>query len=198
VEEIVPGVWHWTAYHERIRQDVHSHLLVEPRVLLDPMLPAEGLDWFQGELRPERILLTNRHHYRHSADFVEAFGCPVLCSEPGLHEFDESQGVEGFSFGEEVAPGVLALEVGAICPDESALYCREGRVMAVADGVIRDGGELAFVPDWLLGDDPEDVRLGLQAAYRRLCDEHDFDTLTLAHGAPVVGGAREALRAFAG
>ena len=77
LEEIAPGVWHWTAFHERIRQDVHSHFLARPRALLDPMLPDEGLDWFEGERRPERILLTNRHHYRHSARFVEAFGFDV-------------------------------------------------------------------------------------------------------------------------
>ena len=161
------------------------------------MLPDEGLDWFEADRRPERILLTNRHHYRHSARFVETFGCPVLCSEPGLHEFEGRQDVEGFSFGDEVAPGVTALEVGAICPDESAIYFAGAGVMAVADGVIKVGGELAFVPDYLLGDDPEGVKEGLRAAYGGLCTRHEFETLTLAHGAPVVGGARDALGAFA-
>ena len=55
---------------------------------------------------------------------------------------------------------------------------------------------LAFVPDSLLGDDPEGVKRGLREAYRRLCDELEFENLTLAHGPPIVGGAREALRAF--
>jgi hypothetical protein len=197
MEEIAPDVWHWTAYHEGIRQDVHSHFLAAPRALLDPMLPDEGLDWFEGERRPERILLTNRHHYRQSARFVEAFGCPVLCSRPGLHEFGNRQEVEAFSFGDEVAPGVTALEVGAICPDESALHFAGGRLMAVADGVIRRGGELSFVADSLLGDDPEGVKQGLRAAYGELCDGYEFDHLTLAHGAPIVGTGREALRAFA-
>jgi hypothetical protein len=197
MEEILPGVWHWTAYHEGIRQDVHSHFLAGPRALIDPMLPDEGLDWFQGERRPERILLTNRHHFRHSARFVEAFGCPVLASEPGLHEFEGGPAVEGFAFGEEVAPGVTALEVGAICPDESALYFAEAGVLSVADGVIRVQGELYFVPDPLLGDDPEGVKEGLRAAYRGLCERHEFDNLTLAHGEPIVGGGKEALREFA-
>jgi hypothetical protein len=35
----------------------------------------------------------------------------------------------------------------------------------------------------------------LRASYRRLV-ALDFDVLLLAHGDPVVGGAREALRAF--
>jgi hypothetical protein len=198
VEEIVPGVWHWTAYHERIRQDVHSHFLTGPRALIDPMLPDEGIDWFEGERRPECILLTNRHHYRHSGRFVEAFGCPVLASEPGMHEFGEGQEVQGFGFGDEVAPGVTALEVGAICPDEAALHFPDGSLLSAADGVIRLNGELCFVPDFLLGDDPEGVKDGLRAAYGRLCEQHEFDNLLLAHGDPLLGGARAALRAFVG
>ena len=46
-------------------------------------------------------------------------------------------------------------------------------------------------------DDPEQTKEGLRAAYRRLLDL-DFDLLLLAHGQPVVGGARDALRAFVG
>lgn len=196
MEEIVAGVWQWTVFHEGIRQEVHSHYLERPRALLDPMVPDEGLDWFRRDRRPERILLTNRHHYRHSARFVAEFGCPVLCSEPGLHEFADGQAVEGFSFGDVVAPGVTALEVGAICPDESALHFPEGSLLAVADGVIRYGGELSFVPDSLLGDDPEEVKRGLRSAYGGICERHDFENLTLAHGAPIVGGARDELGAF--
>ena len=197
MEEIVPGVWHWTAYHEGIRQEVHSHFLTGPRALLDPMLPAEGLEWFEGERRPERILLTNRHHYRQSGRFVEAFGCPVLCHEAGLHEFEGGPDVEGFSFGEEVGPGVTAVEVAAICPEESALHLPEASLLSVADGVIRVGGELSFVPDYLLGDDPEGVKDGLGAAYGRICERLEFDNLVLAHGEPVIGDARAALQAFA-
>ena len=165
-------------------------------MLLDPMLPEQGIDWFEGDRRPERIVLTNRHHYRHSARFVDAFGCPVLCSEPGLHEFEGGPPVEGFSFGDEVAPGVTGLEVGAICPDESAIHFADAGLMALADGVIRREGELRFVPDYLLGDDPAEVRRGLRAAYGDLCERYEFDNLVLAHGEPLVGGGRDALRAF--
>src|SRR5919201_5568888 len=125
MDEILPGVWHWTAYHRGIRQDVHSHFLAGPHALIDPMLPDEGLEWFEGAGRPERILLTNRHHYRHSDRFVEAFGCPVLCHEEGLHEFAGGPDVEGGAFGDEFAPGVSALNVAAICPEETALYAPE-------------------------------------------------------------------------
>jgi hypothetical protein len=196
VEEILPGVYHWSAFHERIRQPVHSHLVVGARTLLDPMLPDEGLEWFEGDRRPERIVLTNRHHYRHSDRFVEAFGCPVLCPEVGLHEFDGSpEEVLGFSFGDEVAPGIVAHEIGAICPDESALHLERERALACADGVIRVGEELTFVPEQLM-DEPETVKPALREAYGRLL-ELDFDNLLMAHGEPVVGDGRAALERFA-
>lgn len=195
MEEILPGVHHWSTFHEGIRSTVHSYFVARAAALIDPMLPEEGTEWFDGERRPGRILLTNRHHYRHSDRFVEAFGCPVLCPEPGLYEFEGGPDVQGFAFGEEVAPGVVAHEVGAICPDESALHLAPERALACADGVIRVDGELTFVPDGLM-DDPDAVKPGLRDAYSRLL-ELDFEHLLMAHGEPVLGDGRSALEQFA-
>jgi hypothetical protein len=58
----------------------------------------------------------------------------------------------------------------------------------------RGADELGFVPDFLM-DDPDATKAGLREAYRRLL-ALDFDVLLLAHGDPVVGGAKEALRGF--
>src|SRR5919204_5480587 len=121
MEEVLPSVFDWTAFHEGIRMPVHSHYVASAAALIDPMLPEEGLEWFEGERRPERILLTNRHHYRHPDRFVEAFGCPVLCHEAGLHEFEDGPDVEGFAFGDEIAPRIVALEMATICPEDTVL-----------------------------------------------------------------------------
>ena len=166
------------------------------------MVPPEGFAAFgDGLPAPERIVLTNRHHRRHSARYVDRFGCDVVANERGLYDLlDGPVNVKGFTVGDELAPGVVAHEVGVLCPDESAIHLAVGPgALAVADGVIRshDDGELTFVPDSLLGEDPEQVRQGLAAAYRRLCDELEFEVLLMAHGAPVVSGGREALRTFA-
>ncbi len=200
MEELAPGIYHWSAFHDGIRKTVHSCYVPAAHALIDPMEPAEGLDWFAGRETPERILLTNRHHYRHSARFAERFGCTVHCHRSGLHEFEDGREVEGFEFGDEVAPGITAHEVASICPEESALHIAAGPGgLAVADGVVRwdDGDPLGFVPDFLLGDDPEQVKNGLRSAYRRLAEELDFELLLMAHGEPVVGGGAETLRAFA-
>jgi hypothetical protein len=196
MNEILPGVLHWTRTHPKIGIEVSSYYLRDERVLIDPIEPDEGVGWFRDHGPPEHVLLSNRHHHRDSAAFVGAFGCSVRASRPGMHEFGPGQPVEPFDYGDELPGGVRAHEVGVICPDETALHVPRHRTLAVADGVIRYGGELRFVADEHLGDDVEGVKRGLRESYARLL-ELDFDNLLLAHGDPLVGGAKDALRRFA-
>jgi hypothetical protein len=206
MNEIAPGLWHWTARHEHIGSEVSSYYLLPERVLIDPMVPADGIAWFQehgspehgspDHGRPEHVLLTNRHHDRHAWRLQEAFGCSVHCIRNGLYELDGRGPVEAFDFGDRLPGGVVVHEVDAICPDETALHLERYRALACADGVIGSGreGQLAFVPDSLM-DDPEQTKQQLRAAYRRLL-ELDFDLLLLAHGKPLVSDGKEALRRF--
>lgn len=197
VKEIIPGLWHWTAFHERIGMDVSSYLVERAAALIDPMLPQEGVEAFRGR-EPEVIMLTNRHHYRHSDRFVAEFGCPVLCHEAGLHEFEGGPAVQGFAFGDDVANGVLALEVGALTPEETAFHLdTDPGALSFGDAVVNvpDSG-LTFVPDKLIGDDPEAVKEGLRESFRRLL-AHDFDALLTAHGDPMPSGGKAALQRFA-
>ena len=155
------------------------------------------MDWFRDP--PKHVLLTNRHHYRDSGEFVDRFSCKVWCVESGLHEFTKGEEVTGFQFGDELVGGITAVEIGAICPDETALHIPRGNgLVALADGVVRDGdGPLSFVPDQYMGDDTEGVKSGLKQSYRQLL-QRDFDHLLLAHGNPWIEGGKQALREFAG
>jgi len=198
IREVLPGVHHWTVIHPKIRQPVDSYYLESARIVLDPMVPREGLEWFDERPTPGQIVLTNRHHLRHSERYAEAFDCPIRCSEAGLHEFERGPTVEGFALGEELAPGVTAHQLGAICPDDTALEIRteDGGALAFADGLTRPrGGGLTFVPGFLMGDDPSAVRAGLRESLRRLL-ELDFEHLLFAHGEPLIGGGKAALREF--
>jgi len=198
MKEIVPGIWHWTALHPNIKIPVHSYYLESERVLLDPIAPDDGLDWFETHGPPSDVLLTNRHHYRSTGAFVERFGVAVRCVRPGLHEFTDGEPVEPFDFGDELPGGVVAHEVGSISPDETAFHIPAHDALALADGAVRwePGGPLMFVPDHFM-DEPEATKEGLRAAYRGLADL-DFRHLLLAHGEPFVDDGREALAAFAG
>jgi hypothetical protein len=195
MEEILPGVWHWTAAHPSTGSEVSSYWVRPSKVVIDALLPENGIDAFAAE-PPERVLLSNRHHLRHAELFAQEAGCTIHCSKPGLHEFADGPRVEGFDFGDEVAPGIEAIEIGAICPDESALLLGDARALSIADGIRHYDGEMDFFADRLLGDDPEGVKAGLREAYAGILDR-DFDSLLFAHGDPMVGGGKEALREFA-
>ena len=196
IRELAPGIVHWTAKHPHIGMDVSSYLITESRVLLDPIMPPDGLDWFEEkDLRPEAIILTNRHHWRNCSDFIERFGTPVYASRPGLHEFGDDQPVTPFDFGDTLPGGIIAHEVGEICPDEGALEIPEVKALAVADGVI-SYDRLQFVPDNFM-DEPEHTKRGLYDAYERLVDKVDFEHLLVAHGEPIVLNGRAELREWA-
>jgi hypothetical protein len=195
MEEILPGVWHWTATHPSTGGEVSSYWVPRSKAVIDALLPEEGIDAFAEE-PPERVLLSNRHHLRHAELFAQELGCTIHCSNPGLHEFSSGPDVEGFDFRDEAAPGIEAIEIDAICPDESALLIRDARALAIADGARHYDGEMDFFSDRLLGDDPEGVKDGLRNAYAGILDL-DFDSLLFAHGDPIVGGGKEALSRFA-
>jgi hypothetical protein len=199
MNEVLPGVLHWTTHHEGIGLRVHSHFAVEAAALIDPRVPEGGVEEVARYGRPDRILLSNRHHLRHSEELAATFGCPIRCHEAGLHEFGDGPEVQPFRFGDEVAPGITALEMGALTPEDTVFRLGAGPgALLFADGLIRDDdGALAFVPDSLMGDDPEAVKRGLHESLRRLLDE-DFDALLFAHGEPLPEGGHEALRAFVG
>jgi hypothetical protein len=199
MQEVLPGVLHWTTHHEGIGMQVHSHFAVEAAALIDPRVPEGGVEEVARYGRPDRILLSNRHHLRHSEQFASTFGCPIRCHEAGIHEFGDGPEVQPFRFGDEVAPGITALEMGALTPEDTAFRLEAGPgALLFADGLIRGGdGALAFVPDSLMGDDPETVKRGLRESLRRLLDE-DFDALLFAHGEPMPEGGHDALRAFVG
>jgi hypothetical protein len=115
-----------------------------------------------------------------------------------MQEFSPEQRVRPFRFGDRLPGDVIAHEIDAICPDETALEIPSARAVAVADGLVRftaPDAPLGFVPDFLIGDEPEAVKAGLRAAYQRLLGL-DFDHLLLAHGLPAVGDGKEQLRAF--
>jgi hypothetical protein len=201
IEEILPGVFHWSAFHEGIGHTVHSSFEVASGTLIDPICPEEGLTAIAELTTPKRIVISNRHHYRHSEPIIERFDCPVLCHKAGLSHFDEDRPVRGFSFDEQLADGVRALELGSICAEETTLLLEahahtHAGALSFGDGLTRDEhGALAFMPDTLLGENPGAVRAGLLRNLRRMLDE-DFDTLLFAHSEPIRSAGHDRLTEF--
>jgi hypothetical protein len=199
MKEILPGMFHWKTFHKGIQAYVHSYYInaTDPAVLIDPRIPAQGIEWFAAHGAPQHVYLTNRHHYRHSGRFVARYGVRVWCHKDGLHEFTQGEKVRGFSHGKELPGGILALKVGALCPEETALYLPlNGGLLSVGDAIVRDRGKLSFVPDEYMGNNPKSVKRGLRKAFLEHLREREFDHLLFAHGAPWIGGAKDALGRF--
>ena len=201
MHELVDGIWHWSAFRDTIGQQVSSYWIEPAGILVDPMVPPDvGLDWFDDrDARPQQVVLTIGLHWRESDEFANRFGIPVRAPAAAAHRFEDTDREwEKYEPGDELGPGVTAVEVGAIAPDESALHIRHGPgAVAVADGLIRaeGGAPLEFVPDFLMGDDPDAVKAGLRDSLRGLL-ERDWDILLMAHGDPVEEGGKTALEAF--
>jgi hypothetical protein len=193
MQEILPGLYHWSTFHEPIGTVVSSYYYEPAKLAIDPKIPEQGLEALPSS--PDQVLLTIGLHDRDATEFAAAFDAPILFPAPALERLGDSLAAEPFQDGEEIAPGVRAIAIGQIAPDEFALHIAvaEG-ALAFADGLINYGG-LGFVPDNLLGEDAEQVKRGLLEAFRGLLDL-EFDHLLFAHGDPLIGGGKAALRAF--
>jgi hypothetical protein len=199
MREILPGVFHWTTFHQGIGVTVHSYLIAatRPQVVVDPRVPKNGLKELAHKAQPRHILLTNRLHYRHSGRFARAFDAQIWAHEAGKHAFGPRRHpVHLFKHGARLPGGIQALKVGALCPEETALYLPlHGGILSIGDALIREGSRLVFVPDFLMGDDPETVKRGLCQSLRQLL-RRNFNHMLFAHGKPWIGGAKKALRKF--
>lgn len=196
LEEVCDGVLAWSGTHPVIGQPVHSAYAPASRTAFDP-IAADGLaDAIAAAGGLERIVLSNRHHRRSYEDLVGRFGdVRVLAPAAGMHEFGAGTDIEPYEWGEELAPGIVAHEIGVICPDDGAIHIATGPgALLIADSVIRWDGRLAFVPDFLM-DDPEDTKAGTLRALEPLLDL-DWDVLLLAHGEPSRSGGKAELESF--
>jgi hypothetical protein len=185
------GIRHWKARHPKIKMEVSSYWFPGLGVLLDPLGVPEDVD------AVEEIVLSNRHHKREAFEAAERFGARVHVPSVGLHEFGEDEPVEPYDFEEPFANGeITAYQVTEYWPDDCALHIPAVSALAIADTVINYGG-LRFVPDNLMGDDPEAEKRDMKATLARLAGELEFEHLLVAHGDPIAGDGRERLRAFA-
>ena len=196
MQELLPGVFHWTTFHDGISARVSSYYVEPAGALIDPRVPDDGLDAFAGRGRPQQVVLTTGLHARHAARFADAFGCVIRASPEALDRLGGDLDAQPYTDGDEIAPGIGAIRIGAIAPDEYALHIAvaEGAI-AFADALHHYGDALGFFADTLLGDDPAKVKDGLKDAFRGLLTR-DFDHLLFAHGSPLIGGGKAALRDF--
>lgn len=191
MDEIAPGIRHWKAVHPNLGIDVSSYWIPKLRLLLDPIAVPEEVEGV------EHILLSCRHHTRDSLEAAERFGATIRAPRTGMHDYPDDTPIQPYDFGESLLDGAVTThEVGGLSPDETALHIPSVNALSIADGAIRYGDELDFVPDQYM-DDPDKDKADLKRGFGALADQLEFDVLLLAHGKPYPSGGREALRRFA-
>lgn len=189
VEQIVPGVWYWRVRDERIGGAWGcSH--AADGVLIDPHRLTDDAFARLGEVKA--IVLTTSSHQRVAWSLRRELRVPVYVPA-AAKAVDEEPDVR-YGEGDALPGGLQAVFTpGAGTTQHSLLLPRDPGVLFTPDLFLRStDGPLEWVPFEYMHD-PEEAR---RSADRLL--ELDFDVLCSAHGAPLVGDAKEALRGLLG
>lgn len=199
MDEILPGIWHWTAPNPKIGGfPVSSFWLDGPGVFIDPILPEDaGIEWFAARpTPPTAIVLANRHHNRNSDRIVERFGCRMYVPNAGLHAYTSGEPVTGYGPGDALPAGLVPFVIDALSPDEDGLFLESASAIWVADTIVRSptdpAGRIGWVSDSLM-DAPDETKRGLLDAFARILSDYEFEHLLLAHGLPLIGNGRAEL-----
>jgi glyoxylase-like metal-dependent hydrolase (beta-lactamase superfamily II) len=209
VQEIAPGLWHWTAKHPEWKPEdrgsgegwdeiVSSYAVVtdDALVLIDPLVPGDEPDRFWEALDrdvdvhgPPAILITVFWHARSAQAIAERYpGTTIWAPADTPAEVAERlDSPNTYSAGETLPGGVRAHDVSRL--GEMVLYLTSHNAVAFGD-VVLDGVRLC--PDsWLRN---VMTRRDVAEALRPLL-ELDVDLLLLTHGGPVTDDARVKLEA---
>lgn len=190
VEQVVPGVLHWTVHDDRIdfRSDAYAIVTEEGIVLIDPLPLTQKAMSALG--RVSAICITGGFHQRSAWRYRKRSSAQVFAPKgaKGLEERPDH------SYGPEAAlpGGVRAVHAPGPTGPHYALLLERPRgtgVLFCADTLARTGRAGFRFVDSQYQDDPALTRksarklLGLR--FRSLCS---------AHGMPAARGGREALR----
>lgn len=188
VEEVVPGVWHWRVHDDRIDFVSAAHAVVadEGAVLIDPLPLAEDALASLGPVAA--ICLTSSVHQRSAWRLRRDLGVKVYA--PALsQEIDEEPDVR-YGEGDPLPGGLSAVFTpGAGTTQHTLLRPGEPAVAFVPDLLVRPPG----APVMLLPADYAHDFEELKRSVEKLAGL-PFEVLCLAHGEPVLEGAKDAIR----
>ena len=187
MQELLPGLWRWTAAHPAWRptdepgspddwaEEVGCVAYDAPRalVLIDPLVPEESLldELVERIDKPVSVLQTVRFHSR-SCEQLERRYADRMAPEPG--------------------PGVDPMPIGGA--GETMVWLAAPRVLVPGDRLLGDGaGGLRMCPDsWMRYLNLEQA--GLAEALAPLLDL-PVEAVLVSHGEPVMSGGRDAIAA---
>jgi len=187
VDEVAPGVWHWSISDERIGGFVGDSYAVageEGAVLIDPHRLAPAA---LAQLGPvEAIVLSNGSHQRSTWRLRKELGVPVHAPELSK-EIDEEPD-ERYGDGDELPGGLRAVYTPGAGTTQHALL--RGELAIVPDVLLRmPDGKVVLVPE----EYAHDVDEARRSAEKLL--ELPFSVLLLLHGGVVEHDPKAQIRA---
>jgi glyoxylase-like metal-dependent hydrolase (beta-lactamase superfamily II) len=191
LEVVVPGLLHWTVHDDRIgnRSDAWALTTGADTIVVDPLPLETDAVSVLGNVR--MVVLTIQSHQRSAWNVRKHFKVPVFA--PKGSEGLEEQPDYWYEDGAELPFGLRAFHSPGPCEASYALLAPRpgGQVLFVGDLLVRpdDDGPLAFVPS-----EYQDAAGTTRGSVRRLL-ALDAPIVCSGHGAAVVGGGVEAMRA---
>ena len=186
-QSITPTLFTWQAYEAAVKCDLSSCALNGPDglVFIDPIeLAAPALERLLHGRKPAAIVLTNGNHVRTAEQLRASLDIPVFASA-------DASGLDIVADGtladRQSAPGGMqAVTLPGAGPGEIALL--HGDIACIGDALINLPPEgFRILPEKYCGDAGQ-----LRQSLRKLLS-YEFQLMTFAHGAPLVGAARQKL-----
>ena len=192
VEVVVPGLWRWSIWDERIdfQSDAHAIATDAGSVLIDPLPLSDKA--LAGLLPIAAICLTAACHQRSSWRYRRANGVKVYAPE-GCRAMEEEPDVR-YREGDVLTGGLRAVHTPGPEPVHFAFWREHApAVLFCPDLIMRaKDGDLEFIPAEY-HDNPQATR----ESVRKLL-ELPFTVLCMDHGAPLTSDPRGELRKLLG
>jgi glyoxylase-like metal-dependent hydrolase (beta-lactamase superfamily II) len=197
-EELLPGLWRWTAHHEEWKKEVASFAVeADPGlVLIDPLLTGDQWEQLDEAATGRRldVLLTIHWHARSAAEIAARYeDSRVWAHSRNRAAVARRAPVSDvLRSGDQLPAGLVALE--ARPRSEVLFWVPRSRALIAGDALLGDGergaGLHACPASWLPGANKlDDLRRSLEPVL-----DLPVELVLPSHGASVLTGAEEALR----
>ena len=207
-EQLIDGLWRWTAQHPEwhpgeFGSEVASFAVQagDDTVLIDPLLPPDPdpvLELIDGQLDGRlSILITIPYHVRSSEEIRRRFrgsAETTIWGHPACRKrLQEQAGFRELAPGDELPAGISAHVIGKPRRYEMPLLIPSHKALVFGDAVAEVGGDLRVWSERRVDADVSRFyRERFNPTLAPLLDL-DFDRVLLTHGRPVMRDGRDEL-----
>jgi hypothetical protein len=193
MEELRPGLWRWTAWHDEWEEDVGSLALEtdDGLVLVDPLDPPKQFR------KPDHVLLTVFWHGRSAGELRARIWAPGRSVKPLANRGVDV--TDGFGVDDELPGGIRSFQTARA--SEVVFWVPAHRAVVAGDVLLGAGARprptsdpLRLCPErWLGKATHDDLRVSLLPLL-----ELPVQRVLVAHGDPVPRGGKRALERVLG